>query len=74
MLTAAHCDISDIAEAEIWIGSVCPYENDNCGQPRQIVNVERRFVHPEFGSGTGLNNDFALLKLETRANANPVTM
>ena len=74
VLTAAHClpAFEDGKEA-VMVGAVCPFSAINCGEPRQTINVESIISHPEYNSDS-FRNDFALLKLETRANANPVSM
>ena len=74
VLTAAHCVSSgDAGSLAVQIGSVCPYTNNNCGQPVQQINVVNVQRHPNYNSQT-LSNDFALVKLASLANADPVTM
>lgn len=75
VLTAAHCvRSSDASSLAVQIGAVCPTTtSNNCGQPIQTINVASVQQHPQYNSGT-LDNDFALLKLVSRANADPVPM
>lgn len=74
VLTAAHCTGGlDSGSAAVQIGAVCPYDSSNCGQPKQTINVERIYDHPNYNSGT-LNFDYSLFKLAERANADPVGM
>lgn len=72
VLTAAHC-VSNNDILSVEIGAVCPYSNNNCGQPVQTIEVTSVQRHPQYNS-VSLANDFALLKLNTRANAEPVPM
>lgn len=74
VLTAAHCvNAGDANNIAVQIGAVCPtaLSGTNCGQPIQKINVLSVQRHPQY-SDTTLENDFALLKLETSANADPV--
>lgn len=76
VLTAAHCVRSEdagtgLGKIAAQIGAVCPYTDDNCGQPIQVISVINVLRHPEYQR---VNYDFALLKLESRANAKPVPM
>jgi secreted trypsin-like serine protease len=79
VLTAAHCVSPNTSwsanVAAVQIGAVCsPYaSNNNCNQPVQQINVESIKPHPDYNSGT-LNNDYALVKLASRATATPVKM
>lgn len=74
VLTAAHClPVFEDGNEAVMVGAVCPFRGHNCGEPRQTIKVERIIAHPEFDSDS-FQNDFALLKLETRANADPVSM
>lgn len=74
VLTAAHCvNAGDASSLAVEIGAVCPYTDGNCGQPVQTINILSVQQHPNYNSNT-LNNDFALLKLSSRANAEPVPM
>ena len=75
VLTAAHCvRSSDAGSLAVQIGAVCPTtSNNNCGQPIQTINVASVQQHPQY-NGSTLDNDFALLKLVSRANADPVPM
>ena len=75
VLTAAHCvTASDASNLAVQIGAVCPTtSSDNCGQPIQTINVESVLQHPDYDYFT-TRNDFAILKLSSRANAEPVTM
>lgn len=74
VLTAAHCASSiDASSLTVQVGAVCPYSSNNCGQPVQQINVESVQRHPNYNSYT-LNGDFALLKLASVANADPVPM
>ena len=74
VLTAAHCvSAGDAGSLAVQIGAVCPYAGDNCGEPIQQINVEIVTPHPQYNSNT-LSHDFALLKLVSRANAEPVPM
>ena len=75
VLSAAHCFSSnnDANNLAVQIGAVCPYSNGNCGQPIQTINVASMLLHPQYNDNT-LENDFALLKLTTKANAEPVPM
>jgi secreted trypsin-like serine protease len=76
VLTAAHCVAPNTgwaaSEAAVQIGAVCTNSN-NCGEPVQQINVESITPHPNYNTNT-LNNDFALVKLASRANAIPVAM
>lgn len=74
VLTAAHCAVLyQVSTSAVLIGAVCPYQNDNCGQPSQTINAAAILVHPEYNDVT-LDNDFALMKLVSRADATPVPM
>jgi len=77
VLTAAHCVAPNTSwsanVAAVQIGAVCPTSSTNCGQPVQQINVERIIAHPDYNTQT-LNNDYALVKLVSRANATPVEM
>ncbi len=74
VLTAAHCINSDYTSSPaVDIGVVCPNTSNNCGQPRQQINVQKVIKHPNYNGGT-TNNDYTLLKLVSSANANPVPM
>lgn len=78
VLTAAHCVAPSkpswsANQAAVQIGAVCPNSGNNCGQPEQQINVASITPHPQY-SGSTLNNDFALVKLASRANADPVAM
>lgn len=64
VLTAAHCNISSVVGYEI--GAFC-YEEDNCGQAYDIVEVARKYVH-EGWNPLSLQYDFALMKLVQRVN------
>ena len=73
VLTAAHC-ISDYFAADplVLIGALSPYETGNGGQFFEIIEVESVYSHPNYGVGGFLNNDFALLKLQTESTITPV--
>ena len=78
VLTAAHCVSPNTSWsaniAAVQIGAVCSANgSNNCNQPIQEINVERIIAHPNYNSDT-FNNDFALVKLASRANASPVQM
>ena len=77
VLTAAHCVSPNTSwstgNAAVQIGAVCPTSSTNCGQPLQQINVQTITPHPSYDSGT-LNNDYALVKLVSRADAQPVVM
>ena len=77
VLTAAHCVSPSTgwsaSQAAVEIGSVCPQESNNCGQPKQTVNVQSITPHPDYNSFTS-DNDFALVKLVSKANTSPVAM
>jgi len=74
VLTAAHCVSSgDASRLAVQIGSVCPYTSNNCGEPVQTINAVSVTRHPQY-NGSTLDNDFALIKLASRANADPVPM
>ena len=75
VLTAAHCvNAGDANNLAVQIGAVCPTTStDNCGQPIQKINVLSVQRHPQY-SDANYDNDYALLKLETSANADPVPM
>lgn len=73
VLTAGHCvNEGDASSLAVQIGAVCPTTtSDNCKQPIQTINVLSVKRHPQYDDFT-LENDYALLKLETSANADPV--
>ena len=77
VLTAAHCVSPNApwpaSTSAVQIGAVCPNESDNCGVDVQQINVESITPHPNYNGNT-MNNDFALVKLVSRANATPVAM
>ena len=77
VLTAAHCVSPNTgwsaSQAAVQIGAVCPTTSNNCGQPIQQINVQSITPHPNYSSST-MNNDYALVKLVSRANATPVAM
>ena len=77
VLTAAHCVFPNTGwsagQAAVQIGAVCPNSSNNCGQPIQQINVQSITPHPNYSSST-LNNDYALVKLVSKANATPVAM
>ena len=77
VLTAAHCVVPEsnwsTSNAAVEIGSLCPKLADNCGQPKQTINVASITTHPNYNSNTD-DNDFALVKLVSKANAKPVKM
>ncbi len=74
VMTAAHCIYDDDpSNLAVQIGAVCPYTNNNCNQPVQQINVIAVEKHPYYNGGS-LTRDFALLKLASRANADPVPM
>ena len=77
VLTAAHCVSPNTPwstnQAAVQIGAACPNSSNNCGQPVQQINVESITPHPNYSSST-TNNDYALVKLVSRANATPVAM
>ena len=77
VLTAAHCVAPETSwsasNAAVEIGSLCPNSANNCGQPKQTINVASITRHPNYNTNT-LNNDFALVKLVSKANAKPVKM
>lgn len=74
VLTAAHCvTAGDASTLAVQIGAVCPEQSGNCGQPLQQINAVSVTQHPNYNSAT-TNNDYALIKLASRANADPVPM
>ena len=77
VLTVAHCMPSYekwyASQIAVQIGAVCPNTSNNCGQPIQQINVQSITPHPNYNS-FNLNNDYALLKLVSRADATPVAM
>lgn len=74
VLSAAHCVYDeDVSGLGVLIGAVCPYQSDNCDEPYQFMYVESVTLHPQYNNNT-LSNDFALLKLASPANAEPVAM
>lgn len=77
VLTAAHCVSPNTSwsasRAAVQIGAVCSNDTNNCGEPIQQINVASIIMHPGYDTNT-LNNDFALVKLVSRANASPVEM
>jgi V8-like Glu-specific endopeptidase len=73
VLTAAHCINTGPSNAKVEIGSVCPNSNNNCGEPTQTIEVASVYASPDYNSGT-LDSDWALLRLEERADADPVEM
>ena len=77
VLTAAHCvspyETWTASQAAVQIGAVCPNTSNNCGQPIQQINVQSITPHPNYNNNN-LNNDYALVKLVSRANATPVVM
>jgi hypothetical protein len=77
VLTAAHCvspyTTWSASQAAVEIGSVCPQDSNNCGQPKQLVNVQSITPHPDYNRFTS-DNDYALAKLVSKANADPVAM
>jgi len=77
VLTASHCvypntDLNDNV-LSVQIGAVCPEEDDNCGVPMETINVKKVFANPYYNDFT-LDDDFALLQLETRSTLAPVAM
>ncbi len=72
VMTAAHClePLSGNTPV-VFIGASCRSPN-NCGEPSEILEVEKTIPHPDFEGD--IHNDFALLKLNTRASASPVRM
>lgn len=74
VLTAAHCVSNGDADSlAVEIGAVCPSSNNNCGQDVQTINASTVTRHPSYNDYT-LKNDYALIKLASRANAEPVPM
>jgi len=74
VLTAAHCVRNNEAGSlAVQIGSVCPLTDSNCGQPVQTINASTVTRHPSYNANT-MVNDYALIKLASRANAEPVQM
>ena len=77
VLTAAHCVSPNApwpaSSSAVQIGAVCPNESDNCGVDVQQINVQSITNHPGYNGNT-MNNDFALVKLVSKANATPVAM
>merc|ERR1712156_920605 len=75
VLTAAHCVTSnDANRLAVQIGAVCPTtSNNNCGQPIQTINAQSIVRHPQYSSSS-VDNDFALIRLASSANADPVPM
>ena len=72
VLTAAHC-IRSSPFSHFSIGALC-YDNDNCGQNQESAKrVAQIIVHPLYDSFS-MNNDFALVQLQTRSTATPVNM
>ena len=55
----------------VFIVASCRCPN-NCGEPSEILVVEKTIPHPDFEGD--IHNDFALLKLNTRASTSPVRM
>ena len=74
VLTAAHCvTSSDANSLAVQIGAVCPNSSNNCNQPIQQINAVSVLRHPQYNDNT-VNNDFALIRLASAANAEPVPM
>mmetsp|Transcript_10860 Transcript_10860/g.16413 ORF Transcript_10860/g.16413 Transcript_10860/m.16413 type:complete len:743 (-) Transcript_10860:421-2649(-) len=77
VLTAAHCVFPNTGwsanQAAVQIGSVCPNTSNNCGVAVQQINVQSIIPHPNYNSNT-MSNDYALVKLASKANATPVAM
>lgn len=77
VLTAAHCisPNTDLDETNlaVEIGRYCTDDISNCGEPFETINVADVYVIPSYDAST-FNNDYALLRLETRSTAMPVKM
>ena len=73
VLTAAHCveNVSSLG-ISVLIGAYCLNSN-NCGEPKEKITVSRIASHPDFDNSS-FDNDFAILKLSSSADANPVMM
>lgn len=63
ILTAAHC-LGDAAVADLYLGAYQVNKKTEKGRIRQLVKKSNFFVHPEYNNAI-LNNDIALIKLET---------
>ena len=73
VLTSASCAVSVGAyDLVAEIGTVCELFG-NCGQPQQVMDIQRAMTHNQFNPST-LDYDVALLKLTSKANAKPVKM
>ncbi len=71
VLTAAHCVLSFISRKDGYeIGSLCPDEDENCGQHSEAILGKRVFVHPAYNISTRYNYDFALVKLSRPVSRN----
>lgn len=69
VLTAAHC-VGGFNG--VLVGALCPNEGNNCGQPLGPIQLlDQIFVHPDYNP---YDNDFALVKLQTRSEITPVDM
>lgn len=78
VLTAAHCVSPktnwNVDVAAVEIGAVCSgVGSNNCDQPLQRIYVEKIIPHPEYDDNTA-NDDFALVKLVSHADVDPVLM
>ena len=77
VLTAAHCVFPNTnwkaSGSAVQIGSVCPYERNNCGVDKEEINVEKIIAHEDFEGG-GNNYDFALVKLQKQSTIKPLKM
>lgn len=76
VLTAAHCIDSDIRNnGAVRVGAFRPpYQpNNNGGQPVEFIRLDRVITHPNYNTRT-LDNDYALLRLDTASSITPVPL
>lgn len=78
VLTSAHCAggghyyAQTFVEGEpIEIGLLC-FDEDNCGQSKEDLIVDKMFVHPNFDMSTKHKYDFGLVRLSEPSAITPV--
>jgi secreted trypsin-like serine protease len=76
VLTAAHCIDSDMRNnGAVRVGAFRPpYQpTNNGGQPLEFIRLDRVITHPDYNSRS-LDNDYALLRLDTASSITPVPL